>query len=328
MNNITKIFPIKVERVPQLQHKLIEWKIHNVCNYNCSFCDINHKNGSVRWLNIEKYKAHTDKLATLCKDSPYWIQITGGEPTLYPNLIELLTYIKSKNAYLSMLSNGSRTMRYWDELKNAKLMDYLFLTYHSEQSSDYKHIADIANLFHNEQTEILIMITHTIDTIDKALEAQQYFKENTGSIISLKAMVIGDYEIYDLYSPEQLSKLKKLSWAYGDKRSTKVKTSFPDEYRINHAIKVTYNNGLSYVTETQKLMKNRNNNFYNWECEIGKISLRIDSEIIHRGVCGVGETQNLNDDVSFFEDPIICDKPECVCGSDIIAKKTRPIDMQ
>ena len=53
-----KIFPIKVERSKPLAYKLIEWKLHNVCNHNCSFCGPAHKDGSVRWLTLEKYKLY------------------------------------------------------------------------------------------------------------------------------------------------------------------------------------------------------------------------------------------------------------------------------
>ena len=33
-----KIFPIKVEKAIPTDQKFIEWKIHNVCNHDCSFC--------------------------------------------------------------------------------------------------------------------------------------------------------------------------------------------------------------------------------------------------------------------------------------------------
>ena len=80
-----KIFPIKVEKAIPTDQKFIEWKLHNVCNHNCSFCGSRHKDGSQRWFSLEKYKEYTDKLVQACGDSPFWIQITGGEPTLFPD---------------------------------------------------------------------------------------------------------------------------------------------------------------------------------------------------------------------------------------------------
>lgn len=322
-----KVIPIKVERTPPLPYTVVEWKIHNVCNYNCSFCGLPSKDGSVRWLNIETYKSHIDKITNLCKDIPLKIQITGGEPTLFPDLIELLKYIKTKNAEVSLISNASRTLRYWEEVRNSGALDILFLTYHSEQTDNFEHIAEIVNLFHGEKTEVIILITHTIFTFDKAVKAQKYFKENTGVIIGLKAMVVGDYDIYSLYTQEQLNELKQLSWQTGNKRKTKVRNGL-NAYEPYHHFKIEYSNGETKIVEAQDLLKNNYNKFYGWNCHIGESSFRIDSEIIYRGVCGVGETQNLNQSqIKFFENPVFCDKPICVCTTDLLAKKTLPNSM-
>ena len=32
-----KIIPIKMERAIPAKYKTVEWKLHNVCNYDCSF---------------------------------------------------------------------------------------------------------------------------------------------------------------------------------------------------------------------------------------------------------------------------------------------------
>ena len=72
-----KIFPIKVEKATQPDYKFIEWKIHNVCNHDCSFCGSRHKDGSQRWFSLEKYKEYTDKLVESCGDSPFWIQMNA-----------------------------------------------------------------------------------------------------------------------------------------------------------------------------------------------------------------------------------------------------------
>lgn len=322
------IFPIKIEKAVEADMKFIEWKIHNVCNHNCGFCGAEHKDGSQRWLTLEKYKQHIDKLAKVCEGAPYWIQITGGEPTLMPDLVELLRYIKNKGAYVSMISNGTRTIRWWKELKEEKLLDYLFLTYHSEQTDDYQHIAEIINLFHEEPIEVICLITHEINSIDKAFEAREYFLKNTGSIITLKAMMIGSYDIYKLYTKEQLDVVKKSNWEPGANRSTKARTTIEPKYRINHAVRMTYNVGFSHIVDPQILMKNQKNKFYGWDCDIGNNTIRIDSETIYRGVCGVGGSTSLNDEVvQFKSDYITCTSAQCFCGTDMVSTKVLPKSM-
>ena len=112
--------PIKLEKLITPRFKYIEWKLHNVCNYDCSFCGEEHKDGSNRWKDLDTYKMYVDKLVAAAGDMPLWIQFTGGEPTLYPKLIELFQYMKSKGVYTGMVTNGTRTLRWWEEFKESK----------------------------------------------------------------------------------------------------------------------------------------------------------------------------------------------------------------
>lgn len=323
-----KTFPIKFEKSTPIAYKFIEWKIHNVCNYNCSFCGSRHKDGSQRWFSLEQYKSYTDKLVKLCEGKPFWIQFTGGEPTLFPKLIELFQYIKSKNGMISLISNGSRTLRWYKELREAKVIDFLFISLHTEHTKNYKHIADVLNLFHNEPVETICLITHVKDTIDFSFEAQDYIQEVTGSIVTLKAMMIGDYDIYSMYTTDQLNKFKIKNWVPGKLRNTKTPSGLPNELKINHKLKITYNNGISIDLDPQVVMKMQNNRFMDWQCEIGKDNMRIDYDVVYRGVCEVGGTRNLNDiDLDFTNDFIKCTSKDCFCGTDMVAKKYLPLEL-
>lgn len=317
-----KIFPIKVEKAVKSDMKFIEWKIHNVCNHNCSFCGDRHKDGSQRWFSLDRYKEYTDKLVEANKGLPFWIQLTGGEPTLYPELLELMQYMKSKGAMISLISNGSRTLRWWKELKESKVLDNLFVTYHSEQTENYQHITEVINLFQDEPIEVICLMTHVLNSIDKVFEAYDYIIENTGALVTIKAMML-NYDIYSQYSTDQLAKLNKSNWITGQKRSSKVLPS--TQYKINHKLKITYNNNLTIQVDPQQLMKQQKNNFFGWDCNIGANSMRVDYDVIYRGVCEVGTKKSLNDPIlSFADDFITCTSKDCFCGTDMIATKILP----
>jgi len=321
-----KIFPIKVEKAVKADYKFIEWKIHNVCNHDCSFCGTQHKDGSQRWFSLDKYKEYTDKLVETCGDSPFWIQLTGGEPTLYPELLELMKYMKSKGAMLSLISNGSRTLRWWTELKESKVLDNLFITYHSEQTENYRHISEVINLFQDEPIEVICLMTHVLNSIDKVFEAYDFIKDNTGAIITIKAMMFGNNDIYSQYSKEQFAKLNNSNWVPGNKRPTKLLPS--EQYKINHKLKITYNNSLSVPLDPQQLMKQQKNNFLGWDCNIGLDNMRIDYDVIYRGVCEVGSKRSLNDSkIEFTTDYISCTSKDCFCGTDMISTKILPKSM-
>ena len=322
-----KVIPIRVQKLIPQQYKFIEWKIHNVCNYNCSFCEPRHKDGSTKWLSLEKYKEYTDKLISITNSNSVWFQITGGEPTLYPHLIDLLKYIKSKGVYISLISNGSRTLRYWSELRQENVVDNLIITYHSEMTENYKHVTEVLNLFLDEPIDTICLITHTQFTLNKALIASKYIIENTGSYITPKAMYISDYNIYDTYSTDELEILKSTNSVKGHLFNSKRKSTIPFLNKINHMLKVTYSDGSSKSIDPQILMKNQENNYKDWSCAIGHNTMRIDSDVIYRGVCEMGDTQSLNDvNIRFAKDYVKCGLTWCFCNTDIIAEKIRIIE--
>jgi organic radical activating enzyme len=314
----------KVEKATPMAYKFVEWKIHNVCNHDCSFCGDRHKDGSDRWFSLEKYKEYTDKIVAACDGQPFWIQITGGEPTLFPGLIELLVYMKGKGAYISLISNGTRTLRWWEELKRANTIDHLFVTYHSEQTDNYQHIAEIINLFHDVPISTTCLITHSIESLSKSFAAHIYLSAHTGATILLKAMSVA-YDIYSQYSPDQLMKLQK-----GSIRGTlpnKIASSVPAQFHINHMLKVTYFPATQKFIDPEAMMKMENNRFAGWECAIGQKNMRIDYDTVYRGVCEVGGYQKLSGAISFATDKIICTSEKCFCGTDMIATKTRPFPL-
>ena len=318
-----KTFPIKVEKATPMNFKFVNWKIHNVCNLNCSFCGVQHKDGSNRWFTPDQYKEYTDKIIKAAAGEKIWIQINGGEPTLYPDLINLLAYIKSQGAYTILTSNGTRTIRWWNELKEAKVLDQLFLTYHSEQFPNYRHFSEVVNLFHDEPVSVLSLITHDKTRIDQAFIAYNHLQQNTGVRVLLKAMDIYDYDIYSLYSPEQLEFLKKGSDI--GQLAGKVESTVPIDFRLNSSLRVINNIREEKIVESEQLKKDQENCFLGWECALGHKTLRIDYDKVYLGVCEVGGYQKLSDTISFSTTPEICPRRNCPCSFDLLSTKTLPI---
>jgi MoaA/NifB/PqqE/SkfB family radical SAM enzyme len=319
--------PIKLEKLVTPKFKYIEWKLHNVCNYDCSFCGEEHKDGSNRWKDLDTYKMYVDKLVDAAKGKPLWIQFTGGEPTLYPKLIDLFKYIKSKGAYTGIVTNATRTLRWWEELKESKSLDHLYVTFHTEQQASREHVSKILNLFHNEPTKTVCLVTHVIKTVEEAFDAVDYFVENTGALIYSKAMTIVAYDIYKLYTPDQLSKLRKQSLYYGSNYEDKCKTELTTDMQLNSQLKFTYADGsIEEIESAQQIMKDRRNLFKDWKCNIGVDNARIEYSKVYRGVCGAGTMiADLDTDVFNFEkDPISCPYYECHCAINLGTYKVAP----
>ena len=323
MNNV---YPIHVKRSVPQPFKVINWKLHNVCNYSCSFCGKENNSGNERWFTLEKYKSIVDKIAEACVGTPFYIVYTGGEPTLYPELMELLHYSKSKGAWNILISNGSRTMRWWTEFaKIDNILIQLILTYHTEQTDNYNNIADIMNLFLNSETDIVCEVTHTKDNIPQAITAFNYLINNTGGIINIKAMNINEYDIYDLYSAEELSIIKHASYNPGILSTIKTKSTIPNNLWLSGKLLVTNNLGITEHMNVPQLMKNKWNKFLGWECEVGKDFLDINFQTINRSVCGVTGPIGHVDDLkyNFSNTSVICNKVTCGCFHDLLTTKTK-----
>jgi len=76
--------------------------ITNACNSRCIMCDI--------WKNKEKHiyprTAQERAIDVLSKTGCYYYSISGGEPTLLPDLPERLEYAARKIPYVHLVTNG------------------------------------------------------------------------------------------------------------------------------------------------------------------------------------------------------------------------------
>lgn len=95
------------------------------CNFKCKMCDIGLKNSDSNLgghylnqdkhhLSLQEWKSFIDTLAAISPNPS--IQLAGTEPTLYPDFLELVTYIKSKGMYVSITTNAWLLDKYLESL--------------------------------------------------------------------------------------------------------------------------------------------------------------------------------------------------------------------
>lgn len=327
MHTMNRI-PILSEKVIPTTHKTIEWILHNVCNYDCTYCGEENKIGDRRWKSLDTYKMYVDKLLKASGSNP-WFLITGGEPTLYPDFIELMSYLKSKGAYICLSTNGSRTLRWWNECKDANVLDSIYVSYHTEKTSDYKHIADVLNLFHDTPTKTVCFITHTHKTIDLVIHAADFLYENTSSKIEIKHMNMpANPDMYAKLNSSQLDHIKK---SYIGKKPNKTQSNIPSINQYENKISMTYDDGTSEVfSSSQELIKNNKNHYRNWMCNVNNDVLTVDVNLCRRGQvdCRVsGLVADLDvEEVSFIDNYVKCPYESCYCSANLYTRKYQNSD--
>jgi organic radical activating enzyme len=92
------------------------WDLGRRCNYNCNYC----------WpsvhSNTEKFPSKESVIRSLDMIIDHWASnnqirwnFGGGEPTMHPDFIEILRHLKSRNQWVLVTTNGSRSNKFWRE---------------------------------------------------------------------------------------------------------------------------------------------------------------------------------------------------------------------
>jgi organic radical activating enzyme len=321
---MNKIIPIKLDRVKSPRTtKVVEWRLGNTCNFNCSFCTPEFKDGTRRYLEYNRYIRLIDNLIDFDPSKKIWFQINGGEPTLYPKLIDLLSYIKSKGGYTSMFSNGSRTTRWWKELAELNVLDRLYLSYHPEQEESPDHIIEVNDIMQTTNTLVTIFVTTQSDPIlfQKAVIGHKEIQSRAIAISSLKPITNLFNNSLQPYSTDQLAEIQKnlyvksMGWIRVAKKKQEYLKTVPF---YNSDMNMTYSDQSRKSGSAQFFIESAETNFKNWECDIGIDTLFIDVENVYRGQCRQGESVEIvSENTTFKTTPIICKTDHCMCSFDV-----------
>jgi len=311
---------IKIESVKSMPFKKVDWKLSNVCNYNCEYCYPLEKNGSLPFLDINTNKEVVDKLHNIYKDHPISFVLTGGEPTLYPNLYELCSYIKSKNKNnrISMFTNGSRTLRWWDEFLEVPMVDFIFFTFHYAQLNSVDKFIEVVNSIHHKEINGLVFFTCTDIDFNNIQEQFNYVADRVGIGCHLKKI---HGPILNSYTDDQEITLQKTRRRLGLRSDSKQKSKLDNEFF--HYGLLHYDDGSTeLMNDPQDILIRDQNKFFGWECHIGIDRLVILVDTIYKGVCKVGGSLGaVTDDFTAAVTPVVCNRKTCTCGGEFFETK-------
>ena len=313
-------FPITVTSVTDQQYNLVEWMLGNTCNYDCSFCSDEFKSGDKKYLDINIYIDTCKRLIEQSGDKKVWFKLTGGEPTLYPKLIELLKFIKSTGNFTYIITNGSRTLRYWEELKQANCVDFIAISMHPEQKADVNHIIDVINVFKDIDTIVTTNITCVPEYFDVAVESFYKIYNSCPTLINLQQ--INDEFGMSKYSENQIKLLLLHSNKVTPTYHAKPKSNIPSEYSYHSGqLKFTYSDGSTKKDHAINFIKRGEDNFNGYLCDAGKKFIRITHDTIQRAICGEGKKWSIYDENLFATNSIECTRSKCDCTLDMIQQK-------
>ncbi len=264
----------------------VNWKMFRNCNYNCSYCH-GRTSGSVNeCLSIEKI---TEILSMLGKQ---WVlKMTGGEPFLHPNFIELCQTVTRTNTITvdTNLSIDKKVKDFAENIDPDKVRDVHAALHIEERERRGEVEAFIENVLLLKKSNFRVLVNYVfLPALTKRFQTDyQYFKSR--GIIVYPKIFTGTYNTLtgyvfknrvsgnkNRYSNENIGKLRKIIQIFINRTHKNIVRKFsheqfdkkyPDSYtKEEREIIIKYNpNPIRKIPFYSKGMK----------CNAGNMSLVI-----------------------------------------------------
>lgn len=87
--------------------RFLFFELTDSCNLNCLHCGSNCLSSNRTFLDFALIKKTLDEVAAVYETKDIWVCLTGGEPFLYPGLIEVVRYSHELGFCCGITSNGT-----------------------------------------------------------------------------------------------------------------------------------------------------------------------------------------------------------------------------
>ncbi len=292
---------------------LVDWMIGNSCNHACSYCPSNLHDGTLRWQDARLIRDMFRQLHrhyVLGLGQTVWLQFTGGEPTMHPQIVPLLSAATDQGFKVSLISNGNRTLRFWERV--AGHLDAAILTYHSE-FVDHAHFVEVAG-FLAQSMPVHINVTLPPETFDTVFASAEEIGERIpDASISLKPLRKDFGDTLYPYSPDQLKRLETRITSIDREAETVPRTVMVREFP----------SGAYDIRRANAMIVAGQNRWKGMICSAGIESLRIHGDgSVTRAVCAAdGRIGGLGEQLDLPTSPVKCPRKACACVADILITK-------
>ncbi len=297
---------------------VVNWCLGNTCNYACSYCPTSLHDGSRKWHSLENVKAFVGRIKAIHPTKKIYFEFTGGEVTLNKDFIAICQFCHENDVKVGFISNGSRTIRWWEE--NKQHFDHVMLSFHVEYA-DPDHFVKVVELLRFQVLTHVNVMMHP-ERFDECLMVASRVKALGNASIAVQPLIHDlANEMYD-YPPDQRYILDHQREIFGNIKWYKKFNNF---YR--GSVQGTRSDGsLTPIINPHDFINLKTNNWFGWDCWAGAEQLIVDKDgSIYRGWCKVGGLiGHIGDlDLALPTEPVHCNKHLCHCNFDIMCTKKR-----
>lgn len=292
----------------------VSWILGRFCNYNCSYCWPYARSDTLDYQEFETYTRTIDKIKCQARQNGFtefhW-SFSGGEPTAYKRLLELVSYLDDGDMtpYQSIhmttnLSPGSKWWKIW--CSNTELLQRRSITasFHSEFAKE-QEFGDKCLQLINEGVFVTINQVMVPERFDEYYDRCQRFV-NRGINVTLK--------------PQSDTTASFVVDRYTEEMKAVMQTEFPQQIQNANL----YNIILYDEEDTRYLFDQAErfnafgfNKFQGWLCNSGYQSVIIRSNEVKRSYsCHDEILGTLTEGFELFKSPKKCITKSCVSSAD------------
>jgi hypothetical protein len=289
------------------------WILGRFCNYNCSYCWPYARSDKLDHQPLEVYKSTVDEIKRQARANGFnqfhW-SFSGGEPTAYKHLLELIKYLDdgAHTPYQSvhMTTNLSPSLKWWSTwCKNTELLQRRSITasFHDEFANE-RDFSDKCLQLMYDRAHVTINQVMVPEKFYELYERLERFNKK-GINVTLK--------------PQSDVNASSIVDGYTDDMVRLMQTGFPQQDSGEEVYQIALydqNNQEYLFDQAERFNAFGFNKFAGWSCNSGYQSVIIRGNEVKRAYsCHAAELGTL-DNFTLFSSPEKCITPSCVSSAD------------
>lgn len=288
----------------------VSWILGRFCNYKCSYCWPYARSDQQDYQSLELYKHTVDEIkrqSHLNKFTRFHWSFSGGEPTAYKELLQLISYINGDTNYQSIhmttnLSPGSKWWGLWLTATRNFQRRSLTASYHAEFANE-QEFGDKILMLQSHSVYVTVNQVMVPDQFDELYTRMERFSKR-GINVTLKPQSDLTASHIVNYTAAQLEIMQ---------------SGFPQKVHNTLVQQVKLFNGVQEysIDQAERFNSYGFNQFKGWSCNSGFQSVIIRGNEVRRGYsCHDVPLGTLTEGFNLFAKPQICITPTCVSSAD------------
>lgn len=168
---------------------MVSWLINHKCNFRCEYCFFSEEFRSIEDSESGIYS--TDHIFPSFNNTgeTWWIYITGGEPFLYPNFVELCEKL-TQNHFITINTNlsTSNTKFFAERIDPTKVysINAALHILEREKKGGVNKFIDVVNLYQEKGFEVRVEYVVYPSLINRLNSDFEMLKQNGVKILNIK----------------------------------------------------------------------------------------------------------------------------------------------